>query len=206
MRSVRSIPVVLAALAALTACDGDATGPRGDLSRGEAMSILPSVLGAAEAAGSASVKTTPNSSAVDGYGPPFTFTHSVETSHPCPLGGVVRLDFELAGSYDGDTKAASLDLDGVQTHDGCAITHEGVTLTVTGRPNLAFAAAAAAVNGQANTPFTFDVDGAVNWTTSDGRSGTCEITIDAATDFQAKRRTVQASVCGHTVTETTTWS
>ncbi|MGH7466300.1 MAG: hypothetical protein ACREK1_14045, partial [Longimicrobiales bacterium] len=60
--------------------------------------------------------------------------------------------------------------------------------------------------GVPSQPFTFTLDGALRWETSDGRSGLCQLELDAVTDFAAQERTVQGAVCGHTITETTTWS
>jgi hypothetical protein len=47
---------------------------------------------------------------------------------------------------------------------------------------------------------------AFDYATDGGRTGQCLVSIDAVTDFVLKRRTLEADVCGHTVTETTTWS
>ena len=206
MRRPGTMPLALLLAVVLGACD-DGTAPDRQLTRAEAVALLASVVSASEAAGTSSLGAQGGEvSANPAADSPIDFSIDVESSHPCPVSGIVAFDYTLSGSWDAVTRAAGLALEGTQTHDDCAFVHEGVTITVDGDPALEFSAAAAAVNGHPTEPFTFEVAGALDWSTSDGRSGNCGITIDAVTDFEARTRTVAASVCGHTIEQTTSWT
>ena len=97
-------------------------------------------------------------------------------------------------------------LAGTQAHAACAFPHGDLVLTVTGAPPLAFSASGAVENHEPSEPFVFEVLGSLSWSASDGRTGTCEVDIQAVTDFAARQRTVSARVCEHTVEETLAWS
>jgi hypothetical protein len=84
--------------------------------------------------------------------------------------------------------------------------HEGITITLDGSPDIDLAAHASGRNHLPSGSHTLEIDGAFKWSASDGRSGTCPITLDAMTDWAAKKRTVDGNVCGHTIKETTSWS
>lgn len=189
----------------LAACK-DTSGPGAKLSREEALVVAAQVLTSAEAVTSSlnASAGAPEQSAAAGV--PTTFTHTHQSTHPCPSGGQVRFDLQVEGSFDTEAHAFEVDVEGSQTHDSCAFPHNGLVLTVTGNPDIDVSAHAAATNGQPSEPYTANVNGAVRWSASDGRSGVCSVTIAAVTDFAARRRTVEGNICGHTVTETTTWS
>jgi hypothetical protein len=192
-------------LLALTACK-DTSGPGDTLSREEALAVAAQVLASGEGVTTslnASASTADQSSAA---GVPTTFTHTHESSHPCPSGGRVNFDLQVQGSFDTEARAFEVDVEGSQTHDDCAFPHKGLVVTLDGNPDIDFSAHAAADNGQPSEPFTANVDGAFRWSTSDGRSGVCAVTVESVTDFAAKRKTVEGDICGHTVTEVTTWS
>lgn len=211
--------IVLAALAAIAtgACqDGAGPGESG-IDRAEAMQIAALLAASTETAAGASLTSqgqasdsgsamTPDASdasdASDGSG---SFTHSHESSHPCPGGGTVALSFTLSGNWDQAEQALQLDLDGSQTHAGCIVTLDGVTFTIDGAPALDFTASLAVANGQPTGPFSHGVDGAFNWSASDGRSGSCNVLVSTTTDLLARQRTVQGEVCGHSFTQSTSW-
>jgi hypothetical protein len=185
------------------ACDDSAGPSSGDrLTRAEALLI------AGEVSGSVSTTSAlPAGNAVDGVASvPITFSREHESSHPCPRGGTVQLSWRVDGSLDVETGSFELDVDGTHKASGCAYLHEGVTLTITGNPDLDFGAHVAVRNGQPSEPFTANVDGAFSWTASDGRSGTCTIEYEEVTDFAARKRTVEGNICGHSVNETFVWN
>jgi hypothetical protein len=97
-------------------------------------------------------------------------------------------------------------MDGSRTHTSCAFPHNDLTLTVTGALSIGVIASVGAVNGQPSQSFTFSLDGAFCWAASDGRSGTCPLELDAVTDFIAGERTVEGAICGHSLSERTTWT
>ena len=197
----------MALIFVVTAC-ADSTGPTGDrLSRVEALQLAAMVMASSEGV---AISTSAESSAAapetGAAGPPTSFTHTHESTHPCPSGGQVAVTLAISGTFDEDTNSLQADLDGSHTHSSCAFPHNDLTLTVTGTPSIGFSASIGAVNGEPSQPFTFSLDGAFRWEASDGRSGTCPLAIEAITDFIAGERTVQGAVCGHTLNERTTWT
>lgn len=198
----KSVVLATATALAVGACS-DGTGPNaGAMSRTEALGVAAFVATSTEgAAGTSMSQTGP-----DMQNPPVSFTHTHESSHPCPSGGSVAVAFTLSGTVDQETQSLVADLEGSHTHTGCAFPHNGLTITIDANPAVDFAASLATANGQPSEPFTHTVEGSFNWNASDGRSGSCSITYSAVTDFLQRSRTVEGSVCGHTFTQTTTWS
>lgn len=197
---------------ALSACE-DTAGPEGDrLSRSEALLLTAQVMASSEGAATTAVgESGAGATVADGRsdalgGPPTSFTHTHESTHPCPSGGQVAVNLLVTGMFDDETNSMQADLAGSHTHTGCAVPHQNITITLDGEPSIAFTASIGAENGVPSQPFTFTLDGAFSWAASDGRSGLCELDLDAVTDFAARERTVSGSVCGHTITQTTTWS
>lgn len=200
-------PIAASIFLALTvsACQ-DTAGPEGDrLNRAEALQLAAQVLASSEGAAATSMSTS-GADVPDGAGAPTAFTLEHESTHPCPSGGQVALDFVLSGTFDEETNALQADMTGSQVHSGCAFPHSGATLTVNGEPSIAFTASVGAVDGVPSQPFTFSLDGALRWASSDGRNGLCELSLAAITDFAAQQRTVQGAICGHTIDQTLSWN
>lgn len=189
------------------ACD-DAAGPSANqLTRAEALALTAEVLASSEGAATASASAQAGATVSPDMagGPPVNFSQTHESTHPCPSGGQLVVAFELNGTYDEDTNSLQANLDGTHTHSACAFPHQGVTITVDGDPSIGFTASMAAMNALPTQPFTFTLDGGFDWSTSDGRANTCELSLIAATDFNARERTIVGSVCGHTINNTFTW-
>lgn len=203
----RSIVFGLGAVLALSACS-DAAGPEGDrLTRAEALVLAAQVLATSEGAMTGSVSAASQEAAGQNTaGAPTSFTHTHQSSHPCPSGGTLDVDLMIDGMFDDETNSIQADLDGSHTHNDCAFPHQNLTLTVNGAPAISFSASIGAVDGVPSQPFTFSLDGGFAWSASDGRAGSCPIELDAVTDFTGKQRTVNGVICGHTISEVTTWS
>lgn len=196
----------LAALTLLATACSDSAGPADQLSRAEALSLASAILASGETATSASAgaQSTTIPEGVDAV--PIEFTHTHQSSHPCPAGGTVAFDLAVDGTADDETGSLAFTLTGSQTHADCAFPHDGATITVNGDPDLQFSASAAMTNHLPSAPFTYAVLGGFTFATSDGRSGECLVDIDAVTDFQARQRTFTAQVCGHSISQTTSWN
>ena len=203
----KSVLAIMSLGIVLGACD-DAAGPEGDqLSRTEALQLAVQVLGTSEGAATGSMTMTGGAmTAGEAAGPPVDFTQTHASTHPCPAGGELAVEFVLNGSYDEDTNSLQADLDGTHVHSDCAFPHQGLTLTVDGNPSIGFSMSIGAVDGAPSQPFTFSLDGGLRWEASDGRSGTCALALEAVTDFAAQQRTIQGTVCGHTIDDSLTWS
>lgn len=192
---------MLGAVLVLGACN-DVAGPTGDrLTREEAALIAGDVTTSGGQTANSARPTTGDAIAAD----PVTVSHDLEFTHPCPKGGKLQQTWKATASFDVAEGSFDLQVKGLQKHLACAYLHEGVTITVDGDPDIDIEAAASAARNQPGD-HTLEINGAFKWTASDGRSGTCPITLDAVTDFQARKKTVEGTVCGHTFKETTSWS
>lgn len=200
----RSVTVLLGALLVLGACDEDAAGPTGDqMSRAEALFVAAEVLASGE------LTTSEPEAGTEGYTVgmvPRTITQDLQISHPCPAGGQVQLSWANDLTWDDETGDLSLDVEGTQVHAACAFTREGITITVNGNPNIQLNAHLELDNHQPSGEHTLNIQGGFRWSTSDGREGTCPISVDAVTNFATHTRTIEGNVCGHTVSETLSWS
>ena len=192
---------VLLLTTALIACQ-DASGPEGArLTRPEALRV------AGELAQNGSAATSTGRERFGSLAvasPPTRITTDHNSSFACPKGGKVLLTFKATAVVDVEASSFELDIDGKQTHQGCAFDHERVTLTITGDPSLDFDAHAAVKNGQPNAGRS-SFQGKFKWSASDGRSGTCPVALNTVTDFAARKHTITGDVCGHAISETTTW-
>src|SRR5687767_9198841 len=151
-------------LLALTACK-DTAGPGDTLSREEALAVTAQVLASGEGVTSSLNTSASAADQSSAAGVPTTFTHTHESSHPCPSGGRVSFALLVEGSFDTAAQAFEVDVDGSQTHDDCVFPHKGLVITVDGNPDIDFSARVAANNGQPSEPFTANVDGGFRWST-----------------------------------------
>jgi hypothetical protein len=199
----RSTLAILSAVFVFAACSDDAAGPTGDqLTRAEAQLIAGNVTANTEqATASPQMSTLGDASAAD----PINFTNDLEFTVPCPVSGQLQQRWTARVTFDQAAGSFEMEVNGMQKHLACAFRHEGLTLTVDGDPDIDIEAHVATQNHQP-TQHTLRIEGAFKWSASDGRSGTCPITLDAVTDFGARKRTMEADVCGHSIKETTTWT
>jgi hypothetical protein len=194
---------MLSAVLVLAACSDDAAGPTGDrLTRAEAGVIAGNVTANSEqTAASPQMNVNGDASASD----PISFSNDLEINVPCPVSGRLQQRWTARVNFDQEAGTFEMEVNGNQKHLACAFRHEGVTLTVDGDPDIDIEAHVATANHRP-TVHTLSIEGAFKWSASDGRSGSCPITLDAVTNFAARTRTVEGDVCGHTIKETTNWS
>ena len=189
----------LTALALVTACGGDSTGPKGTLSSTEsaelAMQLSSTVQGSAATSAASSMMRLPaglNLSAA-----PVSL--SLDTTVPCPLGGQTHLTLTVNGTVDQAAQTATLDLTGTNAPQECGYHLKHVDVVVTGNPNLTQSAHVAVDHGAPVGAQTFTSNGGFNWSTSDGRSGSCSLEYSATADYSSNTVTVHGTVCGTTV-------
>lgn len=200
----RSVTVLLGALLVLGACDEDAAGPTGDqMSRDEALFITTQVLASGETTTEAPEANTGDFTV--GM-VPRTLTQTLQVTHPCPVSGQVQLSWSANLAWDDETGDMTLDVEGMQNHAACAFNREGLTFTIHGNPNIELDAHIEIDNHMPVGEHTLNIQGGFRWTSSDGREGTCPISVEAITNFTAQTRTIEGNVCGHTVSETLAWS
>lgn len=196
---------LLGSVLVLGACSDDAAGLSGDrLTRAEAALIAGDVTAKGDLVTS-TPQVTPNGVESSATGVPRTFTQDLNITVECPFGGQVQQVYSVKATMDLDAGNFLLDVTGTQQHVACAVRHNGVTITLNGDPDIDMEAHVGTVNHQPQA-HTLAIDGAFRWTASDGRSGTCPISLDAVTNFAARTRTVQGTVCGHSYSETTSWT
>ncbi len=200
----RSIIIALALAPALAACSDDAVGPTGDqLSREEAAFIAAEVLANGEMSmdvpegfvGDVQVDKVP-----------FTAARDLVITHSCPAGGQVTLRWSADIDLDPDAGDLTIDVEGSQEHDACGFTRQAITYVINGDPGISVTAHVEIENHQPVGEHTLNVEGGFRWSSSDDRSGTCPINVEAITNFATRTRTVEGSVCGHTISETFTWT
>ena len=196
--------ICIACVSLLAACSDDPMDSMGDrLTREEAMLIADGVSNSGSDASRGLRTATPAMDVTNAD--PRTFTASHESNHPCPQGGRIGVEFEATFFMDVDERTYTYDVAGALTHESCAYKHEGITLTITGDPNLTYEAHAAVENGEPQGQFSSEATGAFNWTASDGRSGRCVVDLSDVLDLAARNRTVEGEICGHTIRSVTTW-
>lgn len=123
----------------------------------------------------------------------------------CPKGGTSTLSGEHVIVIDSEEGFITVDVTASKGHEACVFrTQQGVDITVDG--TLQFVAERELRQGLASASQTHS--GSLDYSTSEGKSGTCP--IDITTSFTltpgAATRTILGSVCGHDVDLTTSWT
>ncbi len=200
MIRLRTIAMLLAA-GALAACGKDATAPASQLRPDEAQTLALGLTGSARAFNGSNMAAADVAASVQATAP---FSISVDESLPCPQGGTLAVKATTSGQFGRLPLALSADMTGTIKPSACAYRVKAGTLTVTGDPDVAVAAHVA-VGAVANPGIdTFSAKGALTWSTSDGRSGSCAIDFTSTGDFGANTRTVKGTICGNSLNFTGT--
>jgi hypothetical protein len=204
-RSLLALPLLALTLAA---CE-ETTGPESELTASEAAALAVALDNGSSAA------VDP---AADAEGAEFALLPSGEAAQavttrtddfafdvPCPRGGTSNLSGEHVLVIDTDEGFITVDVTAAKGHSACAFrTNEGVDITVDG--TVSFVAARELREGLASASQTHS--GSLDFVTSDGKEGTCE--IDITTEFTLvpgeATRSIFGSICGHDVDVSTTWT
>lgn len=139
----------------------------------------------------------PGAAAVAGESVPFSF--DVAVTVPCPLGGEVAFSGAMNGAFDTEAESLSLSFVASQVHSECAVDAEGVRFTVSGNPGIELRSSLEAAGDPPQGSHTATLSGGFDWTTDDGREGTCVLDISASMDLGTETGTSSGSVCGHSV-------
>lgn len=182
MRS-RLVVLALVSIFSAVACGGDdGVGIEGDsLSQAEAEALAQIVM-------SQGFSTTP-----DPTGAPQVASRSVSfdpigisdeitvENLPCPNGGTYSADGSYSGTVDPDAETLDITYTFVHSHSQCAVPSEeaGVIFTLDGNPNITHRYDIV-VDGGSSVELTGGIEGGLDWSTDDERSGTCPINIDTA--------------------------
>ena len=142
--------------------------------------------------GSAAVTTTP-----------FPINTQFDVTKQCPRGGQTELKGNVTGTADRGTHSLLLDATATRTDTNCAFdTRDGV-LTLSGNPNLTYAAHLNIVNAVLSGLQTASHKGSFTWSRTGG-SGTCDVDITRTFDPSTKTLTIKGSFCGHAIDITKT--
>lgn len=208
-RIVRVLTVVAAV--GVAACGDDDPVSTGDaLSETEVAALSSIVLEAAFSATSSGLSGTPAAS----DGPqlvPFSYSQDIEATVPCAQGGSVQLNGSATISGDDDTEEFMVAYNVTQAFSECASVSEETEqqFTISGSLGLTATADFSSLNSQDGISFSTDtqLNGSVDWSTDDGRSGSCLITLvsEATSSGESISATTTGSVCGTSVSETFTY-
>lgn len=202
MRS-KSILAALAAAALLAACDQNATAPSASgLEPADAALLAEELDALTGMALSTQIGSFLLFSAAPANAAPLPVDRTFTSSRQCPAGGSVTVAGAVKGEMDRAARSLSLETAATRTEAACAIPARragGATLTVNGNPNVAVRAATRVVNGEPSGPQTVTQKGAFNWSSSNGRSGSCTVDLTSTVDFTARTYSVKGTLCGQTV-------
>lgn len=126
--------------------------------------------------------------------------HSVDVSTACALGGEIGLNGSVDGTVNDETFASDLEMEVGVAFDACGVASDQITLTVDGEIDFY----AHVVVGE--TSFSADgwQRGGFEFTTNDGRSGSCAIDIDFSasyTEGTSAESSVSGTVCGRSASQ-----
>jgi hypothetical protein len=203
--------LTLVAAVGVAACGDDDPVSTGDaLSETEVAALSSIVLESAFSATAQGLGGAPAAS--DGPQPaPFSFTQDIEATVPCARGGTVQLNGSATASGDDETEEFMVAYNITQAFSNCAALSEETEqqFTISGSLNLTATADFSSLNPQDGISFSTntELNGSVNWSTDDGRSGTCGITLtsEATSTGESISATTTGSVCGTSVSETFTY-
>jgi hypothetical protein len=178
---------------ALAACGGDddptGVGNTGDpLNEAEIQEVFTALFGALDAI-AFSPPTAPAQA-------PVTFSQDFQaTNAPCETSGTINLIGGVDGTFDDMTGAFDFSFTLTMTPSSCTVPTSSGSITMNGAPNLVFLLDYA---GASEDTFTADgsYTGGVSYSTSDGRSGTCQFDVDYSADVDFTTSTIQQSTSG----------
>lgn len=201
LRSVRSVSLLLATAATLSACgDDDPVMPPGDgLNDDEAAALASLLVEQSVDAGFSSLEARTTGPAEVGApaGVPIEFETEFGFVAPCPLGGSVDVQVTASGTVDDQTRAADLSLGVAQVHEACTVADDesGLEFTLDGDPDLSVTFDLV-TDGEAGYDVEGIFEGAVAWSISDARSGRCELDLAFEAQGDADAGTGTASLLG----------
>ena len=196
-RSMSGLAVGLALT--MAACGGDPVGVNSgdELSDTEIQAIFNAFGGALDGVDASASRVAPQ----DGIQmADIDVNQSVNVSTDCNLGGEISLSGSVEGTVDDETFASNLEMGiGIQ-FDACIIASEENTVSVDG--DIQFDSHIVINEG------AFSVDGSqvggFDFTTNDGRIGSCAIDIDFSASFSegtSAQSSVTGTVCGRSASQ-----
>lgn len=198
-RLVHLAPLLLAA----AACS-DSTSPAKSSLESEEAAAVAQYFDASASSGAMTSPALATSSPLAAASPGFSaammpVTLSVDHVAPCPKGGQTHLTFALDGQVDQQAHSLDVTMTGTQAPQQCAFPVKDLVFTVTGTPGLTSTHHITIENGVPVGVQTARVEGSFDWSSSDGRSGSCAVDYTSEADFTAGTAKVDGSFCGTTI-------
>lgn len=194
-----AIPVLAASVFALAACgdDDSPTGNSGDaVSAAEAQFLVAAFFEALDAIDIPPLETAgPAGPAQTPYGE--LYDDEISGTNECFGGGFSTIQGLITGDVDEETGDADIDVNATVDFTTCIVpASETVAYTLDGAPDIDVIADIV-IAGQL-VSIDIDFDGAVDFLTSDGRTGTCalDLTVSASADEAGVSESASGSVCG----------
>ena len=175
-------------LSLLAACGEDPAGPQpvGELTADETAAMVEFVVGETLAgleAGGVATSVGPAGLVASvrlgmaNSGVPVTLNFSVEATQECPGGGELGIAGSIQGTIDDETASGTLSLAVTTSISSCMFTEEGTSFTVSTNPDLELRGDIAWQNDEPVGTQTFTYTGGLNWSTDDGRAGSCSFNV-----------------------------
>jgi len=193
-RASRLLTFLTLSTVAFTACS-DSGGSTGDaLEQAEASAIFAQLF----AMGFGAVDQAPSAWMASGGPQQAPFSETISATASCPAGGSVSISGSVSGDIDESTGNGTVTLSMTESISGCKISHDGVTFTVDGDPNIAIDSDVTVSGGGETLSGMFEMSGGFTYTASDGRAGGCGIDVSV----NLSTYSASGSVCGQSVTGT----
>jgi hypothetical protein len=126
--------------------------------------------------------------------------HSVNVTAPCALGGEITLDGSVNGTVNDETFASDLVMEVDVLFAACGVASDQNTLTVDGDIEFDSHVVLSETEFSANG----SQEGGFEFTTNDGRSGSCAIDIEFSasyTEGTSAQSSVSGRVCGRSASQ-----
>jgi hypothetical protein len=127
---------------------------------------------------------------------PTTFSGSINSSTACSAGGTAAVIGSYNGSYDTQGTDYTYSYDMTMAFNSCQTSGQASQVTITGDPSLT-------ITGDfhwtgTTYDYTYTEQGGIAFTTSDGRSGSCQISYSSTVTYDGTKSSVSltGSVCG----------
>ena len=124
------------------------------------------------------------------------YSGSMKSTAPCNAGGAIDVTGTYNGSIDTDAGTYSYDYQMTMVPNACKASGGASQFTIGGDPNLTISGA---YHFDGTTyDYTYNQQGGVSFTTSDGRSGSCQISYTTTVAYDGVKSTaeVKGSICG----------
>lgn len=201
--------LAFALLAATAACDdeGPAESTGDELTSEEATALAEVMAGLGYASGAGAMEEQEVQAAFvpQSHGGAH-YTRTVNITAPCPRGGELEVEATLTGTEYPEEERVVVEFEGTHTHSECGVTARQKEFVVTGNPNLSWSMGLETQHGELAGVLTFDYEGGFDWSSSDGRSGTCTVDLHAEVDVEGQTSSLAGQFCGVTIESNASWT